>query len=81
ASFSFGYNMGISIDANDNLMVSDSKGIRKVTPQGLVSTFATGLGNSYKSTVSDGMLYVQRGAFSGYWKIDQNGIKTGFNTG
>jgi hypothetical protein len=81
ASFSFGFNMGISIDANDNLMVSDSKGIRKVTPQGLVSTFATGLGNSYKSTVSDGMLYVQRGGFSGYWKIDQNAVKTGFNTG
>lgn len=81
ASFSFGYNMGISIDANDNLMVSDSKGIRKVTPQGLVSTFATGLGNSYKSTVSDGMLYLQRGGFSGYWKIDQNAVKTGLNTG
>ena len=77
ASFSFAYNPGISIDANDNLFVSDVKGIRKITPQGLVSTFATGLGNSLKSTFDEnGMLYVARGSFDGAWKIDKTGVKT-----
>lgn len=77
ASFSFAYNPGISIDANDNLFVSDAKGIRKITPQGLVSTFATGLGNSLKSTFDEnGMLYVARGSFDGAWKIDKTGVKT-----
>jgi len=77
AAFSFPYNPGMSIDDNDNLFVSDSKGIRKVTPQGLVSTFATGLGNAFKSTFDEnGQLYVQRGSFDGMWKIDKMGVKT-----
>lgn len=77
ASFSLPYNPGMSIDNNDNLFVSDFKGIRKVTPQGLVSTFATGLGTALKSTFDEnGILYVQRGSFDGMWKIDKMGVKT-----
>lgn len=77
ASFSFGRNPGMSINANDNLFVSDSKGIRKVTPQGLVSTFSIVEGNKLKSAFDEhGMLYVYRGSFDGVWKIDQAGVKT-----
>jgi len=77
AEFSFAYNPGMSIDDNDNLFVSDYKGVRKITPQGLVSTFATGLGTALKSAFDEnGILYVQRGSFDGMWKIDKAGVKT-----
>jgi hypothetical protein len=77
ASFSFSYNPGMAIDEHDNLFVSDYKGVRKVTPQGMVTTFSAGTGTSYKMTFDEnGILYVQRGSFDGMWKIDKAGIKT-----
>lgn len=77
ATFSFGANPGMSIDRNDNLFVSDANSIRKVTPQGLVSTFATGLGNTLKSAFDEQeILFVQRGSFDGGWKFDKAGVKT-----
>ena len=77
ASFSFAYNPGMSIDDNDNLFVSDYKGIRKITPQGLVSTFTTGIVTSLKSTFDEnGILYIMKGSFDDIWVINKSGVKT-----
>lgn len=77
ASFSLGRNGGMSIDDRDQLFVTDSKGIRKVTPQGLVSTFSIVEGNKQKSAFDkNGILYLQIASFDGAWKIDKNGVKT-----
>ena len=77
ASFSFAFNPGLSIDDNDNLFVSDYKGIRRITPQGLVSTFTTGIVTSLKSTFDEnGSLYIMKGSFDDIWKINKSGVKT-----
>lgn len=77
ASFSFAYNPGMSIDDNDNLFVSDYKGIRKITPQGLVSTFTTGIVTSLKSTFDEnGILYIMKGSFDDIWVINKSGVKS-----
>lgn len=77
ASFSLGRDGGMSIDDHDHLFVTDSKGIRKVTPQGLVSTFSIVEGNKRKSAFDkNGILYLQIGSFDGAWKINKMGVKT-----
>ncbi|WP_442589418.1 IPT/TIG domain-containing protein [Pedobacter sp. AW31-3R] len=82
ASFSFAYNPGMSIDANDNLFVSDYKGIRKITPQGMVSTFTPALSTLLKSTFDEnGILYVARGAFDGAYMVSKTGVATATQIG
>ncbi|RQO64830.1 hypothetical protein DBR43_31615 [Pedobacter sp. KBW06] len=77
ASFSLGRTGGMSIDDQDNLFITDGKGVRKVTPQGLVSTFSAIEGNKQKSAFDkNGNLYVQIGSFDGAWKINKMGLKT-----
>ena len=57
-SATFRYPWGITIDSNDNLYISDynNQKIRKITPEGVVSTFvgsgAIGQSNGYKDAAS-----------------------------
>src|SRR5207253_1679414 len=48
ALFNLGSNPGMDIDENDNLYVSDGTKVRKITPQGMVSTFVSNLGTINK---------------------------------
>ena len=61
AGASFNIPAGVSVDASDNVWVADlgSGALRKVTPAGAVTTFATGLGSPVGVAVdASGALYV-----------------------
>ncbi|QEM14273.1 IPT/TIG domain-containing protein [Mucilaginibacter rubeus] len=76
ALFNLGANPGMDIDENDNLYVSDGTKVRKITPQGMVSTFAGNLGTINKMSFDEtGMLYVM-GSFNGGWKLDKDGNRS-----
>jgi sugar lactone lactonase YvrE len=66
----FFFQFGVTVDANDNVFVADSsnKKIRKITPTGLVSTFA---GSSEGSTDGNGISAQFKDPFG--IKIDLNG--------
>lgn len=80
ALFSFSTNPGMDIDREDNLFLSEGNGnIRKISPQGEVTTFAFGLGSINKLSFDDqGVLYVL-GSFNGGWKINPEGLRTSLN--
>jgi len=84
ALFSFSSSSGMVMDPEGNLFVSDygNQSVRKVTPQGVVSTFAVNLGNfTGKITIDqEGNIYVQK-SYLGVWKIDKNGVKTSLAQG
>lgn len=84
ALFSFGPASGMVIDPQGNLFVSDyaNQSVRKITPQGVVTTFAVNLSNfTGKITMdSEGNLYVQK-FYLGVWKINKDGVKTSLAQG
>ncbi|WP_170123237.1 IPT/TIG domain-containing protein [Pedobacter nutrimenti] len=84
ALFNFGPSSGMVIDPQGNLFVSDygNQSVRKITPQGVVSTFAVNLTNfTGKITMDqDGFVYVQK-FYLGVWKIDKDGVKTSLAQG
>lgn len=55
---------GMAIDANDNLLIADEYRIRKVAPNGLVTTIAGGTGSGYSDGTGTDAL------FSGVYDID-----------
>lgn len=82
ALFSLSANTGMAIDAQDNLYVSDygNQSVKKITPQGDVTTFASNVGNVNKmGTDEQGILYVING-FNSIVQIDRNGIKKTIRT-
>ncbi|EHQ25993.1 IPT/TIG domain-containing protein [Mucilaginibacter paludis] len=76
ALFNLGTNPGMDIDANDNLFISDGTSLRKVTPQGMVSTFATGLGTINKIAFDENGILYALGSFNGGWSFQKDGTKT-----
>ncbi|MDR6944219.1 IPT/TIG domain-containing protein [Mucilaginibacter pocheonensis] len=76
ALFNLGANPGMDIDEHDNLYVSDGTKVRKITPQGMVSTFVSNLGTINKMAFDEtGILYVM-GSFNGAWRIDKEGNRS-----
>lgn len=76
ALFNLSTNPGMDIDENDNLFVSDGTKVRKITPQGMVSTFVSNLGTINKLAFDEtGILYVM-GSFNGAWRIDKEGTRS-----
>lgn len=64
ARFRFDNFASLTIDKNQNLYVADygNQVIRKINPQGLVSTFMTGVGNVFAMTTdASGNIYAMRG--------------------
>jgi len=64
ALFNFTNFASLTIDKNQNLYVADygNQVIRKISPQGLVSTFTTGVGYVYRMTTdAEGNIYAMRG--------------------
>ncbi len=70
---------GFTIDDQGNLFVADweNDAIRKVTPEGVVTTFATGFGEPKDVAIGpDGMLYVADTGTDVIYKLDSTGNKT-----
>lgn len=80
-----GLDDGISIDASGNLYVSHYEGttVKKVTPDGTVTTFVTGLSRPNGSTIGpDGTLYIMNAAGSRITRVLSDGtIDHTFATG
>lgn len=77
ARFNFSLNSGIVIDKQDILYVVDglNNSIRKITPAGLVSTYAVNLNGPGRLAINDnGDLYVQT-QYS-LTKVDRSGIRS-----
>lgn len=81
ALFSFSSGTGMAIDDQDNLFVSDygNQSIRKITPQGVVSTFVTNAGRPGKIAFDEkGFLYIING-FTNVLRFDKNGLRSTIN--
>ncbi|MEJ2903439.1 IPT/TIG domain-containing protein [Pedobacter panaciterrae] len=77
ARFNFSFNSGIVIDKQDVLYVVDglNNSIRKITPAGVVNTYAVNLNGPGKLAIDDnGDLYVQT-QYS-LTKVDKSGVRT-----
>jgi hypothetical protein len=78
AMFSFNSGTGMAIDNQDNLYVSDygNQTIRKITSQGIVSTFAVNAGRPNKIAFDEkGFLYVING-FNNVLRFDKSGLRS-----
>lgn len=79
--FSLSAGSGMAIDDQDNLFLSDyaNQVVRKITPQGVVSTFATNIGYSNKIAFDEkGFLFVING-FNNALRFDKNGQRSTVN--
>lgn len=77
ARFNFSYNSGVVIDKQDVLYVADgiNNSIRKITPAGVVSTYAVNLNGPGKLAIDEnGILYVQT-AYS-LTRVDKSGVRS-----
>ncbi|WP_214225806.1 IPT/TIG domain-containing protein [Pedobacter sp. B4-66] len=77
ARFNFSYNSGVVIDKQDILYVVDgiNNSIRKITPAGVVNTYAVNLNGPGKLAIDDnGDLYVQT-QYS-LTKVDKSGVRS-----
>lgn len=81
ALFRFTTSSGMAVDEQGNLFIGDTGNqvIRKVTAQGVVSTFAINLGNAGRVSIDEnGILYAISG-FTSVWKVDKDGTRIAIN--